>query len=203
MKYWISKKGNDKLIVIDNEVIYSYNPSKSKISYYEDELRKGKIPKELTGTSISYIKKIITSDSSNIIKLYYGEDNETEIEAREHKLEIINYLNENDSRKPKYLEYPEKWYLAIKRPVIALIIILGLTYYLYDIAYFIELGYEYEVQASRGRGIAIGGLLLAAAEILGTLGIIVLGSILASITLWIAWKNYNLKRIIYELNFNK
>jgi len=203
MKYWINTKGNDKLIVIDRQVIYNHNPNKSKLLEFEYELKKGIIPQRLTGIPIDYIERIIANDSSNTIKIYHAEDNEMELDARENKLEIINYLKENDGRRPIYSEYPEKWYLAIKKPLIALLVIIGLTYYLYDIAYFMELGYEYEVEASRGRGVAIGGLFLAVAEFLGTLGVIALGTILASIPLWFAWRNYRLKRVIYELDFSK
>ncbi len=200
MKYWINTKGNDKLIAIDEEVIYSRNPSKGKLLEFEYELKKGIIPQKMTGTPINYIKKIIANDSSNIIKIYHGEKNETEIDARKHKLEIINYLKENDKRKPTYSEYPEKWYRAITKPLIALAIIIFVMYSLYDIAYYLELGYEYEVEV---RGIPIGGLMLLAAEFLGTLRVIVLGAILSLIPLWFAWRNYRLKRVIYELDFLK
>ncbi len=196
MKYWINTKGNDKLIAIDEEVIYNHNPSKSRLLEFEYELKKGIIPQRLTGTRIGYIKKIIANDSSNIIKIYHGEKNETEIDAQEHKLAIINYLKENDKRKPTYSEYPEKWYSAITKPMIALGVIILLASSIYDIAYHMELGYEYEAEG-------FGGLFLVAAEFLGTLGAIAVGAILSLIPLWFAWRNYRLKRVIYELDFLK
>lgn len=203
MQYWICKKGNDKLIVIDEEVIYNNNPSESKLVEYKRQLQKNKIPEKLTGTPIRYIRKIRTTDTSNTIKIFSGENNETEIDAREHKLAILNYLKENDKRRPQYLEYPEAWYSVLKKPIITLLVIIGLTYYLYDLAYFMELGFEYELTGRRSRGIAIGGILLSIAETLGTAGVIVLGSVLGSITAWLAWRNYRLKRTVYELDFRR
>jgi len=197
MKYWINIKGNDKLIAIDEEVIYNHNPSKSKLLEFEYELKKGIIPQKLTGIRIGYIKKIIANDSSNIIKIYHGEKNEIEIDAREHKLAIINYLKENDKRQPTYSEYPEKWYRVITKPLIVLAVIIFLTAYLHEIAYHMELGYEYEAEG------VFGGLTLIAAESLGTLGAIALGVALALIPLAVAWRSYRLKRVIYELDFSK
>jgi len=201
MKYWKCTKGNDKLIVIDEEVIYNYNPSTNELVEFERELKRGIIPSSLTGVPISYIKKIISNDKSNIIKIFHGEDNETIVDARENKLKIIKYINDNDKRNPSYSEYPEKWYVAIRKPFIGLLVLIGLTYYMYDIAYYMELGYEYEIGGRRARGAGIGGLILGLAEILGSKGVIILGSILSLIPIWIGWRSYQLKRTIYELNF--
>lgn len=196
MKYWINDKGNDKLIVIANGILYNYNPSQIQLNEYKNELQRGKIPKKLTGTPINYFTKVSTDNRSKKTVILYGENNELELDTRENHLAILDYLREDDLRNPKYTEYIESIYSAVKKPVIALLLIIFFTVYSYGIAEVLEYG-----RSSIITGGEVIGIFLGLAEILGRKGIRLLGNGLALIPIWLIWRNVRFRRTIYELNY--
>lgn len=72
MKFWISEKGNDKVIVIDEKIIYNNNPSRSKLYEIQNQLRNGSIPPTLSGTPFNYIKKISSNSNSQKFEIQFG-----------------------------------------------------------------------------------------------------------------------------------
>ncbi|MCI5083107.1 MAG: hypothetical protein MRY78_15520 [Saprospiraceae bacterium] len=199
MKYWINEKGNDKVIVINDQVIYNNNPRKSKIYEIHDQLRKGFIPFTLTGTAFRYISKIVSNSKSNKLTIYYGEKNKVEIDAQGNKAQIIQYLKNDPVNKPIYQEFPEKWYRIIGKPLLAIAVIGLITAYTYQLAINIERGYIYEISSDRG----IGMMLLGLAEILGSTKVLAIGIALSIIIFYSVISRIISKRTIQQLTYRK
>lgn len=50
MKYWINKtQKEDKVIVVTNDVFYSYSPNEKDLIAFQNQLRLDKIPTRLSG----------------------------------------------------------------------------------------------------------------------------------------------------------
>ncbi|MEH0154086.1 hypothetical protein V6R21_08040 [Limibacter armeniacum] len=201
MKYWVSKSGNDKLIVVSDDVIYNFNPGLNQLYLFEEELRQGKIPKKLTGTPLSYIRSISSKVGSPKIQLNYGKDSELLIHAGEHKKEIFSYLKDGLSLQPKYVLEEESFFTRAKNPLIMLLITLGVVIFSYDYAKNMELGYTYEI---RGRIGVLGGLSLGLAEILGSEGVLFFGTLISGISTVFIWKAFRnkgfIEKLIYKTN---
>lgn len=93
-----------------------------------------------------------------------------------------------------YKEYPQKWYKVVYKPLISLGLI-GLVFArTYEIAYNMELGYDYIVT---GAGIAM--MQVGLAKILGSKVILSIGILLIAIILYRVIKKLAAKSIVEEL----
>jgi hypothetical protein len=198
MKFWISEKGNDKVIVIDEKVIYNNNPSRSKLYEIQNQLRNGNIPPTLSGTPFNYIKKISSNSNSQKFEIQFGHKNKLIIDAQENKEAILEHLKSDPINQPMYKEYPQKWYKVVYKPLVSLGLI-GLVFArTYEIAYNMELDYDYIVT---GAGIAM--MQVGLAEILGSKVILSIGILLVAIILYRVIKKLAAKSIVEELIYNK
>ncbi|GAA4275132.1 hypothetical protein U6A24_17335 [Aquimarina gracilis] len=186
MKYWITNSGNDKVIVITNDVIYNANPSRKKINSYTRELEKGNIPKQITGVPIYQIKSIRIdnhSDKIYIIKNNKDQD-EIDLDTRNNKMEIFNYLKSEIFSDKKVLDYVQSVGTRLFKQIVPLAVILFFTFLTYSYAQDLEIGYEYQITGHRTRGVATGGILLGIADTLGSTGVLLLGTTLSLIPIY-------------------
>ena len=194
MKYWISQTGNNKLIIITDDIIYNRNPNKKKLLEYETQLKNGEIPQKLTGTPFRYIKSIETDNQTDTITIAYGQENELKLDVKENKYDIMEYLRQDTVNQPTFSALPKRAMEKISQPILFLLGVFAATYFLYDIAYYTELGYTYEVEAG-----AISGLLIGIAQIAGVKGLLFIAASLTLLTLKTIWSRLKTKTIITKL----
>ena len=197
MKYWINKeKGSDNLIIISDTVIYCSNYSDSKLREFEIELMSGVIPKSLTGTPFGYIKTIESGSNSNKIKIYYGKKNDLKMAVKNEEVrkEIFDYLKQDGLNQPLYEKKHLSRFEASLKPLLVLMIVAGIIYFIASIATDMEAGVEYE---ARG----LGNLIIGVAQVLGTKGVIAAGAIPLLILIYKVVKSIQRPPVIERLHY--
>ena len=206
MKYWIDRESRgDNLIVISDTVIYCSNYSDNKLREFELELLSGLIPKALTGTPFGYIKYIEASSKKDRLMIYFGKENELKLVVKNEMIrkEIFEYLKEDKTNLPSYQKEHLSRLKASRKPLIVLLVVLGILYYIAGIASDMEGGIEYEVSGGRAGGQAIGNLIIGLAQMLGTKGVLLFGAIPLLIILYKLVKNIQSPPIIETLHYKK
>jgi hypothetical protein len=171
----------------------------------EQELKRGDIPKILTGTPFRYIKLIEASSKNNKIKIYYGKENDQELVVKNEEIrsEIIDHLKEDKVNLPTYQKEHLSKFKASLKPLMVLMIVAGIVYYVADIAANIESGAEYEVTGGRAGGQGIGYLIIGLAQLLGLIGVLIIGAIPLLILLYKLVRNIQKPPIIESLDYRK
>lgn len=171
MKYWINKtQKEDKVILITNDVFYTYNPSEKDLIAFQNELRLNKIPTQLSGMQFSRIRHIDFEDEKNCIEIHY--DRKDILEVLVPNLSIKNEIKEalvsigpnnfqREQTQKTFLEKASKYGIAI-------LITSFLTFLTYNIAVDLENGDEYT-------GDGLGSILIGISETTGSYGALFLG----------------------------
>jgi len=76
---------------------------------------------------------------------------------------ICKYLKTNTNLKKNYIKKPGVLY-RIKKPLIALLVVIGIFSYVYSIMNGLNQGYEYEIVGGRRGGAGLGGIILGLAH---------------------------------------
>lgn len=183
MKYWINKtQKEDKIIVITNEVFYTYSPNDKDLSTFQNELRLGKIPARLSGIKFSRMSHIDFEDGKNSIEIHYDKKDVLEILVpninikNEIKDALVNIGPDNlqrDQTQKTFLEKASKY-------GIAMLITFAITLMTYNVAVEMESGTEYV-------GAGLGDLLIGLAEVTGPYGALVLGLFINCIIMLLAY----------------
>jgi len=112
------------------------------------------------------MKQIQYRDNDKFINISYGSDSVDSIEIKDQNLrkEIFEYLKSNTGAKKTYIENPSI-ISRIKKPLIALGVVVGIFIYVYSIIDGLNQGYEYEIVGGRRGGAGLGGIVLALAQL--------------------------------------
>jgi hypothetical protein len=182
MKYWINKtQKEDKIIVVTNEVFYTYSPNEKDLIAFQNELRLNKIPTRLSGIQFSRISHIDFEDGKNHLEIYYDKKEVSKVvvpnliiknEIKEALVAIGPDDLQRDQTQKTFLEKASKY-------GIAMLITSFVTFFTYNVAVEMENGTEYI-------GAGLGGLLIGLSEVTGPYGALLLGLLINSIILLIA-----------------
>ncbi|MBP6238890.1 MAG: hypothetical protein KA536_22260 [Saprospiraceae bacterium] len=165
-KIWINRKeSGHNFILFHNHILYRRKVNKDSISLVENELKHEKISDKFIGLPISYIKKIEFRDDDKFINISYGSDSVDSIEINDQPLrkEVFEYLKTNTNLKKNYIKKPGFLY-RIKKPLIALLVVIGIFSYVYSIMNGLNQGDEYEIVGGRRGGAGLGGIILGLAH---------------------------------------
>ncbi|MFT5648206.1 MAG: hypothetical protein ACI976_002904 [Aureispira sp.] len=183
MKYWINKtQKEDKVIVITNDVFYTYSPNEKDLIAFQNELRLNKIPTQLSGMQFARIRHIDFEDGKNRIEIHYDKKDILEVlvpnlsiksEIKEALVSIVpsDFLREQTQK--TFLEKASKYGIAI-------LITSFVTFLTYNIAVDLENGDEYA-------GDGLGSILIGISETTGPYGALFLGLLINCIIILIAF----------------
>jgi len=178
MKIWTSnEKGNDKIILFTNEIIYKGNPKEEEIEKILFELEvQGVISKNLVGFPLSYFQEINLQEGKTFIELSFAKDSSEHLKINDEmkKMEIFNYLKENIPNSKYSLEKPS-FLQAAKKPLIAGIVVI--IFFMATLYFAVELesGNQYYIEGDKYNSIT--GIVLALAQMGVTNVIILFGSL--------------------------
>lgn len=147
MEVWKSEiKGDTKLIVFNNNIIYLGNPKDENINNSVDDIRNNILPDKMMSIPLSYIKKIEKRDQN--IDIFYSSKSSERIVISNDSLRntIFDYFKNNIS----HLSYSQENISvvnSVKKSIIALIVILLVFFYTMTLALDIENGNEYEIRS--------------------------------------------------------
>ncbi len=147
MEVWKSEiKGDTKLIVFNNNIIYLGNPKDENLNNSVDNIRNNILPDKMMSIPLSYIKKIEKKDQN--IDIFYSSKSSERIVISNDSLRntIFDYFKNNISQF-SYFQENISAISSVKRSIIALIIILLAFFYTMTLALDIENGNDYEVRS--------------------------------------------------------
>lgn len=183
MKYWINKtQKEDKIIVITNEIFYTYSPNDKDLLAFQNELRLGKIPARLSGIQFFRIKHIDFEDGKNSLEIHYDKKDVLEvlmpnlIVKNEIKDALVNIGPDNLQRDQLQKTFLEKF----SKYGIAMLITSVITFLTYSIAIEMENGTEYT-------GAGLGDLLIGLSQTTGPYGALLLGLFVNVIIMLLAY----------------
>lgn len=199
-KIWINKKEKEhNFILFCENTLYTRKSKKENWLSTENEINKGKIPKNFVGLPISYIRNIEFRENDDHLRIQYQKDSEDEVEISNVSLrrEIFDYLKENTAVKVSKFKNPSI-FSRIKKPLIALGVIVGVFVYVLVIISSLNSGIEFETRGRPG----LGTIVLALAQ-LGLVKNIVIFSPLTLIALYRIIVNYKNDTEVHSLIYRK
>jgi len=177
MKYWINKtQKEDKVIVVTNDVFYSYSPNEKDLIAFQNQLRLDKIPTRLSGIQFFRINHIDFEDGKNYLEIYYDKKDTLKVLVpnihikNEIKEALVNIGPSNLQREQTQKTFLEK----ASKHLIAILLTSLVTFASYTIAVNIENGEEYT-------GAGLGHLLIGISQTTGPYGALLLGLFINSI----------------------
>jgi hypothetical protein len=195
---WTSTEKKDtKIVAVKEQIIYLCNPKATEIDNYVFDLNMNKIPqKDIMSIPFHYIKEINFYENKGLIEILFGSSTEEIfVSDPKQKEEIFNYFRENIPGLT-YAVDSVSGISAAKKPLIALLVVIGLFVYSYSIANGFEHGYMYNVEG--GHYDSIGGMVLVLAS-MGTKKLIIVFICLLAITLYSAYKKIKNPFVIRRL----
>lgn len=177
MKYWINKaQVEDQIIVITEEVFYSYSPREKELMEFQNSLRLGKIPEKISGMAFSRIRKINFPENKNKIEIHYDKKDilEVLIQSAAKKEEIKEAL---ENVGPDYNfrgMVSDTIFEKSYKNIIGIFITIFLVYVTFEMAVDMENGWEYEAN-----GLEV--LLIGLAETTGKVGVLAIGAIILTL----------------------
>lgn len=185
-KIWINpQKGDDTIIGIGNHKIFKSNPKEDKISHFTKLIEEDSAHVDILSIPFSYIKSIRYQIGKKYISVCFGQDSEEHFRIQEEnkRIEIFKYFRENI---PSMEFRPIKFsvFEAIKKPLVAIVVVLLL--YIWTMHYVLEIanGAQYELI---GNGASVSGIVFSLAQ-LGFVKVNILFVILISIGVFSAVK---------------
>ncbi len=164
LKIWTNRKSNeDNFIVYDGKSLHRRRAKKEAFDKITKALNKEEIDKKFISVPINYIKHVEYRDDDPKIRIFYGQDSEEELKVSDQALrkDIFNYLKANTDVMEVKQEKPSVL-SRIKKPLIALLVLLGIFIYVASIIDGLNSGYEYELRGGGRPG--IGALVLGLAQ---------------------------------------
>ena len=164
-KYWIDKKSNgDNIVLINNEKIFKKKFKSYDLQKVELEIKKGIINSNFLSIPYHYISSIELQETSNKLVIKRGKkdaNDEITITNSDIRTEIFEYLKVNSPVKD-YKEETPSVLKSIKKPLIALCVVLVIFSYVYYFIWSMNQGYVFELK--RGRP-GLGAIALMLAEL--------------------------------------
>lgn len=165
MKVWTSyEKGDDKIIVFSNEIIYKANPKVTEIDNYLFDLKLQKIPsKKYFGIPLSYISEINQQEGKKYIEILFRSDTEHfRISDDKIRNEIFEHFKQNIPGTTHSVISQTKLQ-AVKKPLIAIAVIVVIFSLALYIAKGMEDGMEYDVVGQKYHSVS--GIILLIASL--------------------------------------
>jgi hypothetical protein len=187
-KVWFNKKEKEhNIIAFADNTLYRVKSKDIEFQRLKNELNRGIISDQFIGIPLGYMTSIELQENKNFLNIKYGSESEEQIiiSNKSLKLEIFNYIysieyfTTYDNKKPSIIE-------RIKKPLIALLVVLGIFTYVFLIINGMNQGYEYEVSGGRP---GIGGFILIFADLGLMKNILIFGS-LAMIAIFRMYMNF-------------
>lgn len=161
-KTWINKeKGDDLILAIGNNKLYKSNPKEGKIDLFLNNIENDVSHIDILSIPFSYLRSIQLQKDKKYIQVNFGKESEEFFRVNDElkRVEIFKYLKENI---PAISYEFDKYtiFKSIKKPLIALIVILLM--FIWTMYYAIQLsaGTEYELI---GNGASLGSIAFAVA----------------------------------------
>ncbi|MBK9718211.1 MAG: hypothetical protein IPO85_11995 [Saprospiraceae bacterium] len=198
MKIWTSKeKGDDKIIIYANETIYKANPAAEKIDEYLFNLKMQNSPTtDFFSIPLRYISEINLQEGKKYIAVIFKGDYEHfKIADDKRRNEIFEFFKQNIPGANFSLVSQSKLQ-SVKKPLIAIGVILAIFLWTLYIALGIEDGNEYDVIGQRYHSIA--GIVLALASLGVNKIVVIFGSLflIAGLSLRNKYKNPIIKNAL-------
>lgn len=157
-KYWIDKEGSGhNVIIVHNQTVFRKKAKKHDLQEVEMELKKGVIDPSIIGIPFNYMITIEFQENSKHIVIKLGKDSEDEITVHDLALrrEIFNYIKGNSPVKSVSEETPSV-FKVIKKPLIALGVVVAVFLVILYFIVALHQGYEFRITGSPGLiGIAL------------------------------------------------
>jgi hypothetical protein len=190
MKFWTSThKDDDKIIAYLNETIYKANPPINEIDKYLIDLNiKDFSSKYFFGIPLRYITQINQQKNKKYIEvLFRGDTEHLKIEDDKQRADIFDFFKQNIPG-AIYSTTKQSKLQAVKKPLIAIGVILIIFLWSLYLAIGIEGGNEYDVTGQHYHSIA--GIVLALASLGVSKLLLIFGSLLliASTSLYKKYK---------------
>lgn len=187
-KKWINRKEAEHSFILFNEnTIYRQIVRLDQFSNVARELSKGKISDKFIGVPVHYIKTIEFKEDDINLKIKYGKESEDDIKISDNKLrkEVFDYMKEHTKVKRFTIQKPSIL-KRIKKPLIALSIVLGIFFYVYLIIDGMNKGYVYDLE-----GHGIGGIFWGLAQfgLVNNLLLFCPLAIIASYRIWVKYQD--------------
>ena len=94
-KLWTQKeKGNDRIILITEDMLYKGNPKLGDLNQMTFEINAGKIPENLFSIPFNYIKEIHLQEGKNYIEVFFshGSTEQFRITNNSRREEVFEYM---------------------------------------------------------------------------------------------------------------
>lgn len=183
-KVWYSpvQKGHN-FILFNEQIFYKRKVKLENVGRVKQELSQGKIDDQFFGLPIGYLRRVEYRDDDPELKISYGQDSEDTFDIPNQALrkEVFDYVKNNTTVEQTIVKKPSVL-SRIKKPLIALFVVLGLFAFIYSWILDLNAGYVYELVPGR-RGPGLVGISLALAQ-LGLVKNILIFSPLALIALY-------------------
>ena len=180
MKIWRGDENtDDKIIAMNNSVVYKGNPQNAEINHCINELMNGIIPKVgFIGIPLSYLKEIRQQEGRDQIELFFGRDSEEHLKIKNDIMrnDIFNYFKENLSGANFSIDRYSKL-RAGKKPLIALGVVMAIFFWTLPYAIGYDNGEQYEI--TNGHYNSLTGIVLAIASAGVRNVIVIFGSLMA------------------------
>jgi hypothetical protein len=191
MKIWTSnEKGDDKIIVYSNDMIYKANPPASEIDQYLFDLQLQHTPsKNYFGIPLRYIAEINQQEGKNYIEIIFRGDSEhLKIKDDKTRSEIFEFFKQNIPGATTSI-VRQSTLQSVKKQLIAMAVISIIFSWSLYLAKGIEEGNDYDVTGQRYHSIAGIVLLIASMGVKKILVIFSLLLLIAGIRLTRNYKN--------------
>lgn len=158
-KFWKNDvNSEDNFIVITDESIYRIRAKKENRFEIGNELSNKNIRESFVSIPIIYLRSISFSETDKRIRIIYKKESEEELLISNPSLrkEIFEYLKENHPTS-KYKKINLSVFKRIKKPLIALFVVIGIFAFILFFINELEQGTEYRITGRPGIGaIALG-----------------------------------------------
>lgn len=199
-KLWYNElKGDHNFVLFNDDKLYRLKAKPDSHYRIKRELEKGSIDKQFIALPLSYIKRIEYREEDVNLRIFYAKNSEDEIKISSAKLrkDIFFYLKER-TQHLKAEVYQPGLLKRIKRPLIALGVILGIFIYVMSVINGMNSGYTYELNGGRP---GIASLVLALAGLGAQVNILIFGllTFIAGFRIFFNMKdNSEIHRIVYK-----
>lgn len=199
-KIWFNDVDRDhNFVVFNDNKIYRLKAKPDKLYSIKRELEAGIINEQFFALPVNYLHKVEYRVDDINLHLHYGNKTEDEIRISNTRIreEIFQYLKaktkyvKSETLQPSLLK-------RIKKPLIALCVIIGLFIYVMSIVNGMNAGYQYELAGGRP---GLGAIVLALAN-LGAQTNIIIFSVLSLIAGFRIFRNIKdnseIHRLVYK-----
>ncbi|MBR8533934.1 hypothetical protein KDU71_00045 [Carboxylicivirga sediminis] len=199
-KTWYNNTNRDHNFVVYNDhKIYRLKAKPENHHHINRELSVGSINQNFIALPISYIKRIEYRADNINLRIFYGKNSEDEIRISQPKLREDIFLYLKSKTKHAKFEVDTPGLLKrIRKPLIALCVVLGIFLYVMSVVNGMNAGYEYELSGGRP---GIGAIVLVMASLGAEANILIFSflSLIAGIGIFVKGKdNSEIHRIVYR-----